>query len=324
MPRKRVKFGISYPNFSLKGAAALARLVEKSRLDSVWVNDDIVGVFQRETFDAELCLSEMARATERISVGSAVLATYRRHPVNTAISLISLDHLSRGRLVAGLGSCCPSPEWGFPASDDVADRFVEFMRLLKMLLRGGPLEFQGKFFGLKTPGLPVKPRQRPHPPLWAAANLNRTIRMIAEVADGWLPICVPPQIYSAEMALLNESAERAGRGAKEIVKGCMAFIVLSRAKAQAVKKAMPLLAQTALWFGAARVRKMGLKNIKTVEDVTPQIVQELNIVGTVEDAAQRIGQYIDAGVEHLVLQPLPIREIQRTVPLIVEAIGQAV
>ncbi|MCS7145464.1 MAG: LLM class flavin-dependent oxidoreductase [Nitrososphaerota archaeon] len=323
MPRPSVKFGISFPNFSLEASSQISRDVERAKLDSVWVNDDLVGVFQKETFDPFLCMAEMSRATRKVSIGSAVLATYRKHPVNTALSLISLDHLSGGRIVAGVGSCCPSPEWGFPATKDVAERFLEFASLLKKLLRGGEVKFKAKYFSVNTSGLPVKPRQRPHPPIWAAANLDRTIRAIAEVADGWLPICVPPKIYSSEAETLNATAERAGRKPREIVKGCMAFIVVSKRRGEAVKKAIPLLAQTALWFGSARTRKMGFTGISSVSDVPPEVVRELNIVGSIEDAAQRIGEYIDAGVEHLVFQPLPVREIRETIPRIVEAIKQA-
>ncbi len=323
MPRPRVRFGISFPNFSLHTAAKIAREVEGVRLDSVWVNDDLVGVFQRETYDVILCMAEMARATRRVYVGSSVLATYRRHPVNTAQTLISLDHLSGGRLIAGLGSCCPSPEWGFPAQGDVAERFLEFIAVLGKLLSGGNVEFQGKLFNIRTPGFEPKPKQRPHPPIWAAANIDRVIRGIAEVADGWLPICISPQIYSSELQILYEAAERAGRRPREIEAGCMLFTVIEKRRDSAIRKAMPLLAQTVLWFNSARVRKMGFKSVSSVGDVTPEMVSALNIVGSVEDAAQRIGEYLDAGVKHLVLQPLPLKEIRVAIPRIVEAIRQA-
>ncbi|MEM2197900.1 MAG: LLM class flavin-dependent oxidoreductase [Nitrososphaerota archaeon] len=324
MPRAGVRFGISFPNFSLESAAKIARDAEKAGLDSVWVNDDIVGVFQKETFDAILCMAEMARATRRIKIGSAVLATYRRHPVNTSMSLVSLDHISGGRLIAGLGSCCPSPEWGFPLSGDVADRFLEFLNVLKRLLTGGAVEFQGRFFSLKSSGLTVRPRQRPHPPIWAAANIDRTIRKIAQIADGWLPICVPPQIYTTELQTLRDSAKSTGRRPREIEAGLMAFILVEKTRSMALKRAMPLLAQTALWFNAARIRKMGFGAVGSVSDVTPEMVQALNIVGTVEEAAQRIGEYIDAGARHLVLQPLPVKEAREAIPRIVDSIRQAV
>jgi phthiodiolone/phenolphthiodiolone dimycocerosates ketoreductase len=268
-------------------------------------------------------MAEMARATRRVRVGSAVLATYRRHPVNTALSIISLDHLSGGRLIAGVGSCCPSPEWGFPAKEDVAERFLEFITVLKKVLSGGSVEFQGKYFNIKTTGFEAKPKQRPHPPIWAAANIDRVIRGIAGVADGWLPICVSPQIYSSELEALYEAAEKAGRKPREIEAGCMIFTVVEKKRDSALTKAMPLLAQTVLWFNAARIKKMGFKAVTSVSDVTPEMVSALNIVGSIEDAAQRIGEYLDAGAKHLVLQPLPLKEIRVAIPRIVEAIRQA-
>ncbi|MEM0445226.1 MAG: LLM class flavin-dependent oxidoreductase [Nitrososphaerota archaeon] len=324
MPRPRVSFGISFPNFSLETSAKIASEAERLKMDSVWVNDDLVGVFQRETFDAILCMAEMAHATRRVRVGSAVIATYRRHPVTTAFSLITLDHLSRGRLIAGLGSCCPSDEWGFPGkSEEVAERFFEFISALKKLASGSATEFHGKYFTLHTPELPVKPRQKPHPPIWAAANLDRTIREVARVADGWLPICVPPRIYSEELQILRESASEAGRPSRDIVAGCMVFAVMGRKRESALAKAMPLLAQTALWFNSARTRKMGVGVFRSPSEVNPDVVRELSIVGSVEDAAQRIGEYLDAGVEHLVLQPLPVDEIRASLPRIADAIRQA-
>ncbi|MEM0481776.1 MAG: LLM class flavin-dependent oxidoreductase [Nitrososphaerota archaeon] len=323
MPSPRFRFGISFPNFSLDAAAKIARDVERARLDSVWVNDDLVGVFQRETQDPILCMAEMAKATYRVRIGSAVLATYRRHPANTAQSIISLDHISGGRLIAGVGSCCPSIEWGFPAQGGVAERFFEFMTVLKKLLSGGSVEFQGRFFNIRTSGFEAKPKQKPHPPIWAAANIDRVIRGIASVADGWLPICVSPQIYSSELEILHEAAESAGRKPRDIEAGCMLFTVVEKKRESAVRKAMPLLAQTVLWFNAARVRKMGFKAVTSANDVTPEMVLALNIVGSIEDAAQRIGEYLDIGAKHLVLQPLPLKEIRVAIPRIAEAIRQA-
>jgi len=320
---RRAQFGIALPNFSLYAASNIARKAETTRFDSVWVNDDLVGVFQRETFDPLLCAAEMARATKRIIIGTAVLATYRRHPVNVSQSILSLDHLSGGRFIAGLGSCCPAPEWGFPRVADVAERFIEFIEVTRRLLRGGGVDFQGKYFSLRAPGLPVRPRKRPSPPLWAAANVESSIRSIARIADGWLPICVPPKVYSSELEVLLDAARSGGRRGREIVRGCMAFIVISTSRANAVKRGLHILAQTAMWFGASRLRKIGIRPARSVSDVTHEMVRALNIIGSIEDAAERISEYLDAGVRHLILQPLPVKDIPKSIELISEAIEQA-
>jgi alkanesulfonate monooxygenase SsuD/methylene tetrahydromethanopterin reductase-like flavin-dependent oxidoreductase (luciferase family) len=163
---------LSIPNFSLTASRTIAGTAEKAGFDSVWVNDDLVGVFQKETFDPYLCMAVMAESTRRVSVGSAVLATYRKHPVETALKLISLDNLSRGRLIAGLGSCCPSEQWGFPAREDVNDRFAEFIVLLKnsrpatmSTSRASSLRSRGRGLLLGHIGAGLYPSGRPPTPI---------------------------------------------------------------------------------------------------------------------------------------------------------------
>ncbi|MDT7915335.1 MAG: LLM class flavin-dependent oxidoreductase [Candidatus Caldarchaeales archaeon] len=323
MRRRRTAIGLSIPNFSLTASRTIAGTAEKAGFDSVWVNDDLVGVFQKETFDPYLCMAVMAESTRRVSVGSAVLATYRKHPVETALKLISLDNLSRGRLIAGLGSCCPSEQWGFPAREDVNDRFAEFIVLLKKLLTSDNVHFEGEFFKVQGAGFAVRPYRGRSIPVWAAANTDKALRTIAKVADGWLPICIPPTIYSEELHAVREAAEESGRRGGEIVAGCMSFIHIAKRREMAREKSHRLLAQTACWFNSARTRKLGLGVFKSPDQVPVDVVEKLNIVGTVEDAAARIGEYLDAEVEHLVLQPVPVEEIKAMIPRIAGAVELA-
>jgi alkanesulfonate monooxygenase SsuD/methylene tetrahydromethanopterin reductase-like flavin-dependent oxidoreductase (luciferase family) len=322
--RRGVKIGLSFPNFSLTASRVITKDAERAKFDGVWVNDDLVGVFQRETFDPYLSLALMAESSRRVSVGSAVLATYRKHPVDTALKLLSIDHLSRGRLIAGVGSCCPSEEWGFPPTADVTKRFSEFVGLLKALLAGENVSFEGEYFRVRDVGFAVKPYRGRSIPVWAAANTDKGLRVVARYADGWLPICIPPLIYSQELGVIRDSAKEQGRRSREIVAACMAFIHIAGDRSSARRTAYPLLAQTACWFNSYRTRKLGLGAFKTPEQVPAEVVEELNIVGTVEDAATRIGEYVDAGAEHIILQPVPVRDIRRMIPRIRRAVEQAV
>ncbi|ANP50933.1 putative F420-dependent oxidoreductase [Streptomyces griseochromogenes] len=170
---------------------ALAQQAEDSGFDSVWVFDHLLfreaegpseGIWESWTV-----LSALAEATDRVELGTLVLCTAFRNPAVLAKMAVTLDEVSRGRLVLGLGSGWHAPEFeafGIPFEHRV-DRFEEALRIILPLLRTGRADFSGRHHRVR--GAELRPRgPRPGgPPVLVGARGPRMTELAARYADLW-------------------------------------------------------------------------------------------------------------------------------------------
>lgn len=116
-----------------------------------------------------------------------------RHPVPLAKDLLSIDDISNGRLIVGVGSGGLGPdatvlgqaEWSLR---ERTDRFVEFVGLLDELLRNDETSYEGEFYGARDALMLPGTVQRPRPPIYVAANATRGMRLAAQCGDGWITL----------------------------------------------------------------------------------------------------------------------------------------
>lgn len=167
----------------------LARQAEAGGADSVWVYDHLLfrlGGGTTGIHEAWTLLTAVAAATERVEIGTIVLATSFRSPALLAKMATTLDAISGGRLILGVGCGWHEPEFtafGFPF-DHRVDRFEESLRILGPLLREGTVTFVGAY--QRAEDCVILPRgPRPRIPLLVAAKGPRMLRLTAEHADAW-------------------------------------------------------------------------------------------------------------------------------------------
>jgi alkanesulfonate monooxygenase SsuD/methylene tetrahydromethanopterin reductase-like flavin-dependent oxidoreductase (luciferase family) len=192
-----LRIGLNLPTWPLKGGGyatwpemrALARAVEELGVDTLWVPDHLQRQLPgRPVFGFWECwtiLTAAAEATSRIEIGPFIACTGFRNPALVAKMAATLDEVSGGRLVLGLGSGVPARDlswraFGFPEDRHVG-RYAEAVEVTARLLRETSLTFEGAFF--RTDAAEIVPRgSRPGgPPVWVAALGERT----AEVAARW-------------------------------------------------------------------------------------------------------------------------------------------
>ena len=173
----------------------LARLAEDGGLDSLWVYDHLIFRLPEQPEDGILeawtLLTAVAAVTERVELGTIVLGTGFRPPALLAKMAATLDEVSGGRLVLGLGTGWHEPEYaafGYPF-DHRAGRFEEVLAIVKPLLRGERVTFHGRWHDVDDAVLiPPPPRPARIPgsvPLLIAAKGERVLRMVAQYADAW-------------------------------------------------------------------------------------------------------------------------------------------
>jgi F420-dependent oxidoreductase-like protein len=215
-----VKLGLqlgywSAPPLGLSAAEQLALVREAERLgfDSVWTAEAYGS-------DAATILGWLAHATDRIRLGSAILQMPARTPAMTAMTAATLDQLSGGRMILGLGSSGPqvAEGWHGQRFGRQLERTRDYVAVVRMALARERLQFKGETLELPLPDGPGKALKltiapvQERIPIYLAAIGPRNTALAAEIADGWIPFLFWPEHVGDVRPLLEEGFARAGDG----------------------------------------------------------------------------------------------------------------
>ncbi len=193
-----------------------AQEAERLGFDSVWVAESWGN-------DAFTFGAWVAAHTQTITIGTGVVQLAARTPTATAMAAVTLDHLSNGRLVLGLGVSGPQVVegwYGRPSNKPLA-RTREYVEIIRRALRReGPLEFDGEFYplpyrgegsvGLGKPLKIMTHPLRPDIPIYLGAEGPKNVTQTAEIADGWLPLYYSPfrpEVYADQLAAAKDGFE---------------------------------------------------------------------------------------------------------------------
>jgi alkanesulfonate monooxygenase SsuD/methylene tetrahydromethanopterin reductase-like flavin-dependent oxidoreductase (luciferase family) len=182
----------------------------------------------RPWFGAVPTLTAAALATTRIRLGTLVTSPNFRHPVPLAKDLLSIDDVSTGRLIIGIGSgglgadatVLGDAEW---TPRERTDRFDEFVRLLDELLQHSETTRHGDFYSAHEARMLPGPVQQPRPPFFIAANGRRGMRLAAEFGQGWVTLGRSPDesascfdVVTSQVSNLDRTLADAGRETNEL------------------------------------------------------------------------------------------------------------
>lgn len=188
----QVRFAIAIPQIFSQPRVDTANLqsflakAEALGYHSAWVMEQILG--RAASLEPISLLTYAAALTRTLRLGSAVLLTPLRSPVQLAKSLSTLDQLSDGRLIVGVGlggNTGIYPAFGLSPERRVR-RFAEGLRLMKRLWTEEQVTFDGEFWKLENVAMEPKPIQKPHPPVWFGARHPAALRRAVELGDGWI------------------------------------------------------------------------------------------------------------------------------------------
>ena len=263
---------------------ALVKLVDDSGYDSLWAGDHIS--FPLAIFDPLLQLAQAAVVSRRLMFGTSVLLLPLRHPTPVAKQVTTLDHLTEGRFILGVGVGGEFPR-EYAACDvphgERGARLAEGVTVLRKFFSGEPVTHHGKFYG-PFEDVPMKPppRQLNGPPIWFAGRRDAALRRIGRLGDGYLSYVVSPDMYRAALATIGEAAVLAGRDPAPFGTGHLLFTRLDRTYEEALDHATETLSMRyAMDFRKAAERYCAL--------------------GTPAMVAERIRAFYAAGVRHVVL-----------------------
>lgn len=283
----RVGFITATP--SVEAARRTAETAEELGFDSLWVGDHIA--FAVPILDPLLQLAQVACFSRRLTLGTSVYLLPLRHPVLVAKQVATLDLLSGGRLVFGVGVGGEFPgeyaACGVPVGERGA-RLSEALALLRRLFRGESVEHRGRFYPIPATRLRPPPLQPGGPPIWCGGRSDAALRRCGRMADGWVSYVVTPSRYREGLETIAKAAT--GREIERFGTGHLLFVRIDDSSESALDAAAAHLSERyAMDFREAARRYAAL--------------------GRPEDVAERIDAFREAGVRHLVLDPVgPVAE----------------
>jgi probable F420-dependent oxidoreductase len=215
----------------------IAKEAEKEGLDSVWVLERLLWPLKPQTpyvatpdgtlpveyqnvLDPLETLTYLAGITDKISLGTCIIDMLFHNPVVLARQFATLDILSRGRAIAGLGIGWSKDEYevsGVPYKHR-GERANEFLQVLKRIWTDEVVEFKGQFYSIPASKIGPKPVQKPHPPILLGGFSPNTLLRIVNYADGWLPVAGFGPLEQLEQSIngLREGARKANKDPSKI------------------------------------------------------------------------------------------------------------
>ncbi|HUB11247.1 MAG TPA: LLM class flavin-dependent oxidoreductase [Acetobacteraceae bacterium] len=266
---------------------ALVELVDRCGYDSLWVGDHVS--FAVPILDPLLQLAQAAVVSRRLTLGTGVYLLPLRHPAPVAKQVATLDHLTEGRLIFGVGVGGEFPKeyevCGVPRNERGA-RLAEGVAVLRKLWTGQTVSHDGRCYGPFTDvRMQPPPRQPGGPPLWFAGRSDAALRRIGRIGDGYLSYVVTPDMYRAALTKVADAAGQAGRQPGNFGSGHLLFARLDDTYEKALDRATETLSvRYAMDFRKPAMRYCAL--------------------GTPQQVAERIRDFHAAGVRHVILDLL--------------------
>ena len=222
------------PTQSFAAVKGLAQHVEQSGWDGLWLADHFMPNEDNTSApwpEAWTTLAAIGATIPRLRLGTLVTGNTYRHPAVLAKMAATVDHISGGRVVLGLGSGWQENEhekYGIPfyTVANRLERLEEACQVIKALFSESSANFDGKFYQLKDAPLEPKPIQQPLPLLIGGGGEKVTLRITAQYADEW-NVWGTPKTLRHKMSILDAHCEKLGRDPKEIHRTAVALLILT-------------------------------------------------------------------------------------------------
>lgn len=244
-------------------------------------------------------LARMATEAQDLKLITGVLLLPLHNPVQLAEQVITMDHISNGNFVLGLGLGYRETELEAAGTNrqERAGRFEESLALMKLLWSGEEVNFEGQYWQIHHARVAVRPVQQPHPPVWIAAQSRGAARRAATLGDGCL--LGPQPGWDAIRYLANaywHAVEREGRPDRALL-GAHRSLAIAKDRDTAIREAMALAEGKASMYGGWSMQERTTVDLGLTQG---RPLSEWAIVGSPEECAETIGRcYHECGLRYL-------------------------
>ncbi|MFX0145294.1 MAG: LLM class flavin-dependent oxidoreductase [Candidatus Hodarchaeota archaeon] len=323
----------------------LTKNFEKYGFDSLWFPDHIMSWFPDAIWTPELVnlstfmkrphdiynvfptMAIAANSTNNVFLGTSVTETFRHPPSVLAHMILTLDHISKGRIILGIGAgegenIIPyGIKWEKPVS-----RLEEAIKIIKLLWKEDKkVDFDGKFWKLKDAVLSLKPyKKKKAPPIWIGAFRPKMLELTGKLGDGWLPFNTPLEKYKEGIEKVQLSAKNEGRNLDEITPAVELCSIIDEKREECDRMAeSPLVKNQLLGYSDDYFKEYGIPHpfgdgfygalnyyptrydkqtlLKAFQEIPTQMVEDTFLVGTPDEVISKMEKYAKIGAKHIVL-----------------------
>jgi len=264
----------------------LADRAEAIGMDAVWVGDSLVAKPRHEPLTL---LAAVAGRTKKVSLGTAVLLPALRNPVVLAHQIATLDQISEGRVILGVGIAAniPTVHAEFRAAgvpfEKRAGRMMEGLRLCRALWTGEPVTWEGRWT-LKDQQIGPTPYREGGPPIWVGSHVRAGIERAGKHFDGWFPTGPDAESFRDQLTQVREVASQAGRDPMAVAAAIYLTLRIDD-DAKAADRHIDNYLSSYYGVPAAKIRK-----------------SQANFAGSEAGAIDWLQGFIDAGAEHIMIR----------------------
>jgi alkanesulfonate monooxygenase SsuD/methylene tetrahydromethanopterin reductase-like flavin-dependent oxidoreductase (luciferase family) len=306
----RISIGIDWQgSLDRERAFDYVRAADEAGVETVWVAE----AWGRDAFSM---LTQLAERTQNIQLGTAIVNVFSRTPGALAQHFATLDELSGGRAIIGLGSSGANVVEHFHGVpfDKPLRRVREYVEIINTLMANKPLNYEGEIFhmgrGFTLRFTPV----REHIPIYIASLTPRSTRQTAAIADGWLPVMIPLKGLAGEITAFREQVVKAGRDLHSVtVRAPGGVSVTSRPEAARLRMngTMAFYLARMGTFYYEQVSRLGFADEAAVirrawaeggsgagtAAITAEMEEQFGYAGSVAGAIDRIEEQVAAGAD---------------------------
>lgn len=297
--------------------------------DSIWTEDiSPLTKYQKvhTHFDPLIMMAAIGSQLERTRVGVVVTDLLRRNPAMAANALLTLDHVTRGKAILGLGSGerLNVEPYGIPFEKPVG-HFEEALHAMRLLMgTDDPVTWEGEHIQLRDAVLHLPPYGDSMPPIWTAAHGPRMLDITGRYADGWLPTKMSPEEYGGSLETILSAGRDGGRDMGHFTPGMLGYILVGpdeeaveRMTHQALVRFLCVLLPSQVYrnlgftpplegsgsgfhdFIPTRIPRAEAERI--VAAIDPAVVRYYAFCGTPESIVDQLKPYHANGLRHMIL-----------------------
>ncbi len=337
-----LKIGIQGPFLPpFETAIETVKKIEKQGYDSIWWPDHLMGFIPesiwtpdlielagyRESphifFEIFVAISAAACNTSKILLGTCVTEVLRRHPAVIAQTALTLAHLSRNRIILGIGAgeIENVEPYGISYEKPVS-KLMEALYIIKALWTNKKIDYKGEFWRLKDAILSLPPYEKKYPPIWIAAHLPKLLRVTGELGDGWIPCALEPDEYGEKLKFIHNAAKKVKRGPLEIETALFIPTIVDEEHENCHKmfntpaaKAFSLFApqdkfvkfgyshplHTEAFTSFIPTRWEREKTLQILREMPEAVCEKYYLHGTADDVIGKLEEYHRRGLEHAII-----------------------
>jgi len=340
-----LKFGIDNAyNPPFENGIRMTKIYEKDGFDSLWLPDHIMNWFPdaiwtpdivnlasflknpHDVYNVFPVMAIIANNTKKVSIGTGVTETFRHHPALLAHLIITLDHISKGRIILGIGfgegeNVKPyGIKWEKPVS-----RLEESIKIIKLLWEHDKkVDFDGKFWKLNDAVLSLKPyRKKKAPPIWVGAHGPKMLELTGKLGDGWLPFNLSLKNYKESLEKIQTHAKNEGRNPNEITPSIVLSVIADENREECDRMLESPLAKNQLLAASSEYfQRYGIAHplgddfngfydyiptkydkktlMEAYEKIPIKMCKDYYLNGTPDEIIEKVEKYIKIGAKHIV------------------------